>query len=141
MKNSFSLQRKNYLEKKTWRKMRKVDINSLRASILKFRNERDWVQFHKIKNLIVSLNLEASELLELTQWKDNEEVERLLNNTAFKDKLGDECADILIYLLLLEERAGLDLLSEVEKKLLTNEERYPVLKSFGSSKKYTQLGD
>lgn len=104
-----------------------------------FRDARDWRQFHTLRNLIVSLNLEAAELLELTQWKDDSEVDALLQQPAALEDLRDECADVLLYLLLIADRAGIDLLAAAEKKLAKNAAKYPVEKSYGSSAKYTEL--
>ena len=78
------------------------DFSALTAAILEFRDARDWRQFHTLRNLIVSLNLEASELLELTQWKSDAEIDALPSDEKSAEALRDECADILLYLLLIE---------------------------------------
>lgn len=117
------------------------DLQILKEKILQFRNDRDWGQFHTLKDLIISLNLEASELLEITQWKNEEAVEEKLGDPDFLEELKDECADIFIYLLLISEKADIDLAEEVLKKIKLNEKRYPVKKSYGSSKKYNKLFD
>lgn len=115
------------------------DFEMLTAELLHFRNVRNWQQFHSLRNLITSLNLEASELLELTQWKSDVEVEALPLDPVTHEALADECADVLLYLLLLAEKAGIDLSSAARTKLLKNAEKYPVEKSFGSRAKYTDL--
>lgn len=114
-------------------------LRELTAELLRFRDERDWAQFHTLRNLIVSLNLEAAELLELTQWKDDGEVAALPNDPDTREALADECADVLLYLLLVAERAGIDLEAAARAKLLKNARKYPVDKARGSSRKYTQL--
>jgi len=116
------------------------DFQALTAAILKFRDERDWRQFHSLRNLITSLNLEAAELLELTQWKSDAEVEALPADPAINEALRDECADILLYLLLIAETAGIDLAAAARDKLTKNAQKYPVEKDYGSRAKYTELG-
>jgi NTP pyrophosphatase (non-canonical NTP hydrolase) len=116
------------------------DFEALTAAILRFRDERDWQQFHSLRNLITSLNLEAAELLELTQWKSDAEVEALPTDPQAAEALRDECADILLYLLLIAETAGIDLVAATRDKLAKNAQKYPVEKAYGSRAKYTELG-
>lgn len=116
-----------------------TDLNTIKRMALQFREDRNWKQFHTLKNLIVSLNLEASELLELTQWKTDEEMAALQTDSAFQQNLRDECADVLLYLLLLADAGGFDLLQATEEKIGKNALRYPVGQSYGSAKKYTEL--
>ena len=116
-----------------------MDIPELTRALLRFRDERDWAQFHTLRNLIVSLNLEAGELLELTQWKSDAEMDALLADPAKQEALRDECADVLLYLLLIADRAGIDLEAAAQDKLRKNAEKYPVGKSYGTSRKYTEL--
>ncbi len=116
-----------------------MDIRALTEALLKFRDERNWAQFHTLRNLIVSLNLEASELLELTQWKTDTDMANLLNDESTQEALRDECADVLLYLLLIADKAGIDLEAAAHAKLEKNTAKYPVEKSYGSSRKYTQL--
>ncbi|MFZ4535529.1 nucleotide pyrophosphohydrolase [Propionivibrio sp.] len=118
-----------------------MSIQELTQALLKFRDERNWAQFHTLRNLIVSLNLEAAELLELTQWKSEEEMSALFNEEGTQEALRDECADVLLYLLLIADKAGIDLLEAARSKLEKNAVKYPVEKAYGSSRKYTQLED
>ncbi len=111
-----------------------MNLAELTQALLQFRDERNWAQFHTLRNLIVSLNLEAAELLELTQWKSEEEMLEISG-----EALRDECADVMLYLLLIAEKAGIDLEQAARNKLKKNAEKYPVAKSYGSSRKYTQL--
>lgn len=117
-----------------------MSLETLTRSLVKFRDERDWAQFHTLRNLIVSLNLEAAELLELTQWKSDPEIAALLEDGRGQEALRDECADILLYLLLIAEKADFDLLRAAAAKLEKNARKYPVDKCFGSRRKYTELG-
>ena len=114
-------------------------IDELRDALLRFRDERNWQQFHSLRNLIVSLNLEAGELLELTQWKSDAEVEALPADPLAQEALADECADVFLYLLLVANAAGVDLIDAAHRKLAKNAEKYPVEKCYGSSAKYYRL--
>ena len=114
-------------------------MNALTQALLKFRDERNWAQFHTLRNLIVSLNLEAAELLELTQWKSDADMATLPDNPLALEALADECADVLLYLLLIAERAGIDLETAARSKLAKNAAKYPIEKSYGKSLKYDQL--
>ena len=111
-----------------------MNLPELTQALLQFRDERNWAQFHTLRNLIVSLNLEAAELLELTQWKSEEE---MLDISS--EALRDECADVLLYLLLIADKAGINLEEAARNKLKKNAAKYPIEKSYGSSRKYTQL--
>lgn len=115
------------------------DFDTLTAALLQFRDERDWRQFHSLRNLIVSLNLEAAELLELTQWRNDAEIEALPGDPRSGEALRDECADILLYLLLIADAAGIDLAAAARAKLAKNALKYPVHKARGSRAKYTEL--
>lgn len=110
------------------------DIKQLTEAVLKFRDERDWQQFHNPKDLALSLSLEASELLENFQWKTSEEA--IQKNF---DNMREELADIFIYTLLFANEVGIDLKEAVEQKLEKNNQKYPVEKARGSSAKYTEL--
>ena len=118
-----------------------MDLAGLTQALLRVRDERNWAQFHSLRNLIVSLNLEAAELLELTQWKSDDEMARLTDDARLRESLRDECADVLLYLLLIADRAGIDLEDAARRKLEKNAAKYPVDKSYGSGRKYTQLED
>ena len=118
-----------------------MSLSALSARILEFRDERNWAQFHSLRNLIVSLNLEASELLELTQWKSDAEIAELSADPMAFEALRDECADVLIYLLLIADNAGIDLESAARAKLVKNASKYPVERCYGSSRKYSQSSE
>ncbi len=114
-------------------------LDHLTERLIDFRDARDWKQFHSLKNLILSLNLEAAELLELTQWKSDGQTESAIDNPDFKSRLEEECADVLLYLLLITERAGIDLLEVASDKISANALKYPVDKSRGNARKYSEL--
>ncbi len=102
--------------------------------ILKFRDDRDWKQFHNPKDLAISLSLEASELLEIFQWSGND-----LVCSEKKDKIAEELADVVIYCVHMADACNLDLDEIVQKKLAVNNEKYPVNKAKGKSDKYSEL--
>jgi dCTP diphosphatase len=113
------------------------EINQITEKIKRFRDERDWMQFHDSKNMAVSIILEASELLEHFQWKTIEEVEKYTrqNHTEIKD----EIADIALYLFELADNLGISLIEAMEQKLKKNEMKYPVEKAKGKHTKYDRL--
>ncbi|MHC5227105.1 nucleotide pyrophosphohydrolase [Enterococcus sp. LJL99] len=100
----------------------------------RFRDERDWRQFHNEKDLALSITLEASELLELFQWKTAEETV----NTS-EERLKEELADVLIYSYMLADNLGFDIDQIIEEKLVKNNQKYPIDKSKGSNQKYSEL--
>ncbi|MBC5992427.1 nucleotide pyrophosphohydrolase [Pontibacter cellulosilyticus] len=106
-------------------------IRDITTALLKFRDERDWKQFHNSKDLALAISIEASELVELFLWKGNEDVE--------KEQLKDELADILSYCLLLAEKHDIDILDIIKEKIEKNALKYPVSKAKGNSKKYNEL--
>lgn len=119
--------------------MEKPDLDTIRRRLETFRDERDWRQFHTLKDLIISVNLEAAELLELTQWKSEDELTRLAGDPAFRERLREECADVFLYLLLVAGEAGFDLLQAASDKIDRNAVKYPVAQARGSARKYTEL--
>lgn len=114
-------------------------LDELTQRLLAFRDARDWRQFHSLKDLILSLNLEAGELLELTQWKTPEAFEAEVRSDPMQQRLREECADVLLYLLLVAERAGIDLQAAAAEKIALNAQKYPVEKARGTAAKYNEL--
>lgn len=102
--------------------------------ILKFRDDRNWKQFHNPKDLAISISLEASELLEVFQWSATDVV---CENKL--EKIKEELADVVNYCILMADTCGLDLDEIVSEKVKRNNEKYPVEKAFGSKEKYTEL--
>jgi NTP pyrophosphatase (non-canonical NTP hydrolase) len=99
--------------------------------LLKFRNERDWEQFHNPKDLALAINVEAGELLELFLWKKAED--------ANVEKVKEELADIFAFAFLLADKYGFDVKQIILEKIKLNGEKYPVDKAKGTAKKYNQL--
>jgi NTP pyrophosphatase (non-canonical NTP hydrolase) len=114
-------------------------LESLKRLVIDFREERAWGPFHTPKNLAMALAIEAGELQELFLWKEEEEIQDLLKNNPFGTRVREEMADIMIFLLYLAEAAGVDLSEAVKAKIIKNQAKYPVSKSFGSNKKYDEL--
>lgn len=109
-------------------------MDELEKIINEFRDERDWRQFHNEKDLAISISLEASELLELFQWKSSEETVQ-----TKRSEIEDELADVLIYSIMLSSNLNLNIEEIVLNKLKKNNEKYPIGKSKGNKQKYTEL--
>ncbi|MCU5331765.1 MULTISPECIES: nucleotide pyrophosphohydrolase [Bacillus] len=109
-------------------------MEDLQKEVIRFRDERNWGQFHNAKDLAISLNLEAAELLETFQWKSSQEAKE-----TKMQEMKEEIADVMIYLLLLSDQLNIDLEEAVRSKLTKNAEKYPVEKAFGKNKKYNEL--
>lgn len=107
--------------------------------LIAFRDARDWRQFHSLKNLLLSLSLEAAELLELAQWKGDAQLEAELEQPALKARLEEECADVFLYLLMICNHAGIDLIQAAHSKIDRNAEKYPPDKARAVAHKYTEL--
>jgi NTP pyrophosphatase (non-canonical NTP hydrolase) len=102
--------------------------------LIKFRDERDWKQFHDSKNLALAISLEAAELNELFLWKKGDDVENIKI-----ERLKEELADILSFSFLLADKHNLDVFEIILDKIKSNDEKYPVEKAKGTSKKYNEL--
>ena len=113
------------------------DLEQLTAAVVRFRDERDWKQFHNPKDVALSLLLEAGEVLEIFQWQDAAGVAAAAQ--ARKGDLADELADVLSYTLLMAHDLGIDLRAALAAKLQKNALKYPVDKARGSSRKSTEL--
>lgn len=110
-------------------------LDPLRQELRNFVEERDWDQFHTPKDLALSLSLEASELLEVFQWRDAKEP----LTDEMRARVADEVADVLLYALLLADKAGIDLLDAARRKLDANRAKYPAEKARGRADKYDRL--
>ena len=102
--------------------------------VLKFRDDRDWRQFHTPKDLALSMTLEAGELLEVYQWSGTD-----LECREKLPKVREELADVLSYCILIADVYGLDLDEIMNEKIDKNEAKYPVEKARGRADKYTEL--
>ena len=107
------------------------DFEEITDVLVRFRNERDWEQFHNPKDLAMALSVEASELLELFLWKDASE--------ANLDKVKEELADVLAYSFMLAAKYDLDIKQIILDRIEKNGVKYPVEKAKGTAKKYNEL--
>jgi NTP pyrophosphatase (non-canonical NTP hydrolase) len=110
------------------------EIAEIIQALIRFRDERDWAQFHDSKNLAIALSIEAAELNELFLWKNGPESE-----AVDTDKLREELADVLAYAFLLAEKHQLDIKQIILEKIKVNSLKYPVDKAKGLAKKYNEL--
>ena len=113
------------------------ELHALRDQLREFSAQREWDQFHSPKNLSMALAAEAGEMLEIFLWRTEEE-SRALPPEALA-AAGDEIADILLYLVRLGDRLGIDPMAAAQRKLAVNAQKYPVEKARGNAKKYTEL--
>ena len=113
------------------------DLSRFTDRILKFREERNWKQFHTTKDMMLSLMLEAAELAEHSQWKSEAEFQEDLSRA--RPEIGEELSDIFYWTLLIANDLGIDLGDAFEKKMLKNEGKYPANRAKGSNRKYDQL--
>ena len=113
------------------------DFEEIIKKIKKFRDDRDWLQFHNHKDMALSLVLEAAEVLEHFQWKKPEEVNE--HAKKCKDEIAEELADVAMYLFELADNLGINLKDAIDAKLEKNEKKYPVAKAKGKHTKYDKL--
>ncbi|MBW2938106.1 nucleotide pyrophosphohydrolase [Aureisphaera sp. CAU 1614] len=109
-------------------------FEEIKELIIQFREERDWKQFHRIKDLLLGLNIEVAELQELFLWKSDNEIQQIK-----KAEIENEIADIFIFLTYICDEFDIDLKTAINKKIELNKKKYPVEKSKGSNKKYNEL--
>lgn len=113
------------------------DIDKLQEMVVRFRDDRDWKQFHNPKDSAVSLLLEAGEVLEHFQWKN--EKEQWVHIESKREEIGDELADVLYWVLLMSNDLDVDIADAFVRKLEKNDKKYPVDKAKGKHTKYTEL--
>ena len=114
-----------------------MDCKKLKFILRKFSKDREWKKFHTLKNLACSISIESSELLEIFQWGDLSNLD--IKQKNMKEKISDEVADIMLYLLRFSDLAKIDVEKACLKKIEKNKKKYPVNLSKGNSKKYNEL--
>jgi NTP pyrophosphatase (non-canonical NTP hydrolase) len=114
-----------------------TELENLRDQLRDFADARDWDQFHSPKNLAMALAGEAGELLENFQWLTEEQSRHPSPETLAA--AGEEIADVLLYLVRLSDKLGIDPVAAANAKMLANARKYPVHKARGNAKKYTEL--
>lgn len=111
-------------------------LGELKQSVAAFAEERDWNQFHSLKNLAMSISIESAELMECFQWVDNAASNVLVDDVDARQAVADELADVLIYAMQFANRAEIDLSQAIERKMAINASKYPIETSKGNSDKY-----
>jgi NTP pyrophosphatase (non-canonical NTP hydrolase) len=117
--------------------MTKSTLSDLTRLALRFRDERDWKQFHNPKDVALSMSLEVAELVEIMQWKNGAELLAHLDEQG--EHVGQELSDILYWVLVLAHDLEIDLPAAFRAKLRHNAEKYPVEKAKGIARKYRDL--
>lgn len=112
-------------------KNNKTEIEEITDRLVKFRDERNWEQFHNSKDLALALSIEAAELNELYLWKKADDVN--------VEKLKEELADVIIFAFLLAKKHGLNIIDIIMDKIAVNEKKYPAEKAKNSARKYNEL--
>lgn len=102
--------------------------------VIRFRDERDWKQYHNPKDLAISISLEAAELLENFQWTGS-----ITDVPEKNTNVLEELADVFIYSIMLADVLNVNVNEIIEEKLIKNGKKYQVQKAYGSKKKYTEL--
>lgn len=114
-------------------------VRDLKEIVRRFSQERNWDRFHNPKDLAIGIVTEGSELLEKFRFKSEAQANALLNSTSSRREINEELSDIFYFVLRFAQRYGIDLSTELGKKVKKNAVRYPVEKAKGSNKKYSEL--
>lgn len=114
-------------------------LDQLKHIIRDFVNERNWDQFHNAKDLAIGVSTEAGELLDLFRFKSQDQVDSMLSSKEKRTEIGDELADVLYFILRFSDKFDFDLSQELKRKLLLNAKKYPVEKSKGNNRKYSEI--
>jgi NTP pyrophosphatase (non-canonical NTP hydrolase) len=118
--------------------MKPIDTQKIDQQVSKFIADRDWDQFHSIKNLSMALSVESSELVELFQWMKEEDSNLVSKDEKLKARVSEELADIFVYMFRIAKKSNIDLEQAVLAKIQKNSEKYPIEKARGSAKKYNE---
>jgi len=116
-----------------------MDLIELRDKLRSFASERDWEQFHTPKNLAMALSGEVGELNEIFQWLTDKQSSEIANDPTKLQHTREEIADIQLYLIRLADKLNIDIAEAASEKIDINKSKYPIDKSHGSAKKYTEL--
>jgi NTP pyrophosphatase (non-canonical NTP hydrolase) len=116
-------------------------FEAAKAEVRRFRDARDWAQFHTPKNLAAALAIEAAELQEVFLWKTDKEIQQAMKAGPKRDAVVEELADVMLFALLLADRLDIDVGKAIADKLAANDRKYPVALARGNARKYTELRD
>lgn len=119
--------------------MKNAKFSKIIQAIKKFRDERDWMQFHNPKDMATALSIESSELQELFLWKNQKEIEEFVNDKKNIEEISDELGDIFSFAIELADNLGIDIENAVLKKMQKSSEKYPIERAKGKHTKYTNL--
>jgi NTP pyrophosphatase (non-canonical NTP hydrolase) len=119
--------------------MKNINVEKINLEVNQFIDDRNWDQFHSVKNLAMALSVETAELVEIFQWLKENESNSVSNDPALKTQLEDEIADVFLYLLRIAVKTSIDIEEVVLNKIKKNAIKYPVEKAKGSAKKYKDL--
>jgi NTP pyrophosphatase (non-canonical NTP hydrolase) len=117
----------------------KATVAELKLKVKDICTARDWDQFHNAKDLAIGITTESAELLDIFRFKSAEEIEHMFNVPEAREKIADEMADVLFFLLRLAQKYDIDMAKAFYEKMVKNEQKYPVEKARGSNKKYDEL--
>ncbi len=118
--------------------MKAINYSLLQKEIFEFSDDRNWDQFHSIKNLSMALSVESSELVEIFQWMSEVESNNIETDDVKFPKVKDEIADIFIYLIRISTKLNINLEEAVLSKMKKNIAKYPIEQFSGSSRKYNE---
>jgi dCTP diphosphatase len=119
--------------------MKVLNVEKIQNELKTFAEQRDWDQFHSVKNLTMALSVETSELVEIFQWMKEEDSNSAHTDPKIKQRAAEEIADVFVYLLRIAKKLNIDLEEATWDKMRKNEEKYPIDKARGQSKKYDEL--
>ncbi len=119
--------------------MKNSKFSKIIKAIQKFRDERDWLQFHNPKDMAAALSIESSELQELFLWKNKKEIEEYVKDKKNIEEISDELGDIFSYAIELADNLEIDIEEAVLKKLEKSRKKYPINKARGRNTKYNKL--
>jgi dCTP diphosphatase len=119
--------------------MNNINLEKLNQDIRLFVKERDWEQFHSVKNLSMAMTKEAAELMEIFQWMKEEDSNLVTLDLSKRAKVEDELADVFLYMMRILDKTGIDLESAVRNKMMKNAEKYPIQLAKGNAKKYSEF--
>ncbi len=114
------------------------DLDTILLTVKQFCEEREWDQFHQPKDLAIGLVTESAELLDLFRFKSEAQCREIISESGSREKVSDELADILFFVLRFAERTGIALPEALERKLEKNRAKYPVETARGSNRKYNE---
>ena len=117
----------------------KTNVHEIKEKIRRFCEAREWDQYHTPKELAIGLITESAELLDIFRFKSDRQIEEMFNNNEKREKIADELADVLYFILRFAQKYDVDLTTELNKKLEQNQKKYPVEKAKGSNKKYSEF--